>query len=212
MLRESARWTTIHSPDARTSHLRTLSKILGTGLSALFRPRHRSARGSRTLYSSFRERQHLSANLSAASRFVRTAFLAKRPSNRAAHLTASFRFVNHPSKPTAVPRSVRPHHPSSGPRILQLRFSSSTLTETAVFRAPYKRSSACRAAHLTACFRFVNTRRKPLFLRVPAGVELPAGRASYSMFSIRQYVSNPPPSARPADRTKRRWEPPIMRR
>lgn len=34
LLRTSARWTTIHSPDARTSHLRTLSKILGTGLSA----------------------------------------------------------------------------------------------------------------------------------------------------------------------------------
>ena len=28
------RWTTVHSPDARTSHLRTLSKISGTGLSA----------------------------------------------------------------------------------------------------------------------------------------------------------------------------------
>ena len=32
--RTSARWTTIHSPDARTSHLRTLSKIVGIGLSA----------------------------------------------------------------------------------------------------------------------------------------------------------------------------------
>jgi hypothetical protein len=27
-------WTTVHSPDARTSHLRTLSKINGAGLSA----------------------------------------------------------------------------------------------------------------------------------------------------------------------------------
>jgi hypothetical protein len=27
-------WTVIHSPDARTSHLRTLSKIVGIGLSA----------------------------------------------------------------------------------------------------------------------------------------------------------------------------------
>ena len=32
-------WTTVHSPDARTSHLRTLSKIVGAGLSAFpFRP------------------------------------------------------------------------------------------------------------------------------------------------------------------------------
>lgn len=31
---EHLRWTTIHPPDVRTSHLRTLSKILGTGLSA----------------------------------------------------------------------------------------------------------------------------------------------------------------------------------
>jgi hypothetical protein len=29
LLRTSARWTTIHPPDARTSHLRTLSKIVG---------------------------------------------------------------------------------------------------------------------------------------------------------------------------------------
>src|SRR5690606_3054392 len=34
LLRTSAIWTTIHLPDARTSHLRTLSKIMGIGLSA----------------------------------------------------------------------------------------------------------------------------------------------------------------------------------
>src|SRR5690606_32052717 len=34
LLRTTAIWTTIHLPDARTSHLRTLSKIMGIGLSA----------------------------------------------------------------------------------------------------------------------------------------------------------------------------------
>ena len=62
LLRTSARWTTIHPPDARTSHLRTLSKIFRNRPQRLVPSRHRSARGSRTLYSSFRERQHLSAN------------------------------------------------------------------------------------------------------------------------------------------------------
>src|SRR5690606_27163389 len=38
LVRTSARWTTIHRPDARTSHLRTLSKIVGSGLSASFLP------------------------------------------------------------------------------------------------------------------------------------------------------------------------------
>src|SRR5207342_3604932 len=37
--RTSAQWTTIHRPDARTSHLRTLSKILDFGLSASSVPR-----------------------------------------------------------------------------------------------------------------------------------------------------------------------------
>ena len=37
LLRTSAIWTTIHLPDARTSHLRTLSKIFGRGLSAFSR-------------------------------------------------------------------------------------------------------------------------------------------------------------------------------
>ena len=47
------KWTVIHLPDARTSHLRTLSKIVGIGLSASsllpLSRRHLSARGSRTL-------------------------------------------------------------------------------------------------------------------------------------------------------------------
>lgn len=35
-----------HLPDARTSHLRTLSKIVGTGLSAAFQPRVKVPEGA----------------------------------------------------------------------------------------------------------------------------------------------------------------------
>ncbi|MGY1426628.1 hypothetical protein, partial [Lysobacter sp. A289] len=38
---------------------RTLSKIIGTGLSAAFLARHRSGQASRTSYSGSGERQHL---------------------------------------------------------------------------------------------------------------------------------------------------------
>ena len=55
-----------HRPDARTSHLRTLSKILGTGLSAASRAPHLSARASRTSYSRFPGRQHLLDTFSAS--------------------------------------------------------------------------------------------------------------------------------------------------
>jgi len=148
LLRTSARWTIIHPPDARTSHLRTLSKIVETGLSALFRARHRSARASRTLYSSFRERQHLSAN-----------FLLP----PAASFASFF-------------RSVR----LTGPRILQHVSDSSTLIETAVFRAPDNLTNRS------------------------------AGRASYSNVSDRQHLSKPPLPRVPADRCFRSAGPRIM--
>ena len=113
LLRTSARWTTIHPPDARTSHLRTLSKIVGTGLSALFRPRHRSARGSRTLYSSFRERQHLSANFLLLPDPPKSLRFRSIPSYRAAHLTACFRLVN-PGRNRRFPRPRQPSNRSAG--------------------------------------------------------------------------------------------------
>jgi len=135
LLRTSARWTTIHPPDARTSHLRTLSKIFRNRPQRLVPSRHRSARGSRTLYSSFRERQHLFANFlllpDSPKSFVSEAF----------HLT--------------------------GPRILQHVFDSSTLVETAAFRAsrqPTNRSAG-RASYSNVSDR--QHPSKPLLLRVP---------------------------------------------
>src|SRR3546814_10304778 len=48
-------------PPARRPHKSPAHTVkdLGTGLSALFRPRHQSARGSRTSYLLFRVRHHL---------------------------------------------------------------------------------------------------------------------------------------------------------
>ena len=146
LLRTSARWTTIHPPDARTSHLRTLSKIEGTGLSALFRPRHRSARGSRTLYSSFRERQHLSANFLLPPDPPKPLRFRSIPSYRAAHLTACFRLVN-TCRNRRFPRVPPTFKPVSGPRILQDRFQPSTPAETPAFarpRRPINRSAGPR--------------------------------------------------------------------
>jgi len=173
LLRTSARWTIIHPPDARTSHLRTLSKILETGLSALFRARHRSARASRTLYSSFRERQHLSAKLFAASRLVVRFVFPKLPSHRAAHLTACFRLVNCSSKPPfSAPR--QPYKPVSGPRILQQCFRPSTPVETALSARPR------RAMHLlsgAAHYAYMNRAWEALSRKNEQGISWPRSKA-----------------------------------
>src|SRR5690606_9772117 len=52
------KWTTVHPPDARTSHLRTLSRIREKGLSACPRRPGLFARASRTLYGFRGEGQH----------------------------------------------------------------------------------------------------------------------------------------------------------
>ena len=89
-------WTTIHQPDARTSHLRTLSKSSRSGLSAFpsscLTPPHRSARGSRLLYSEFRFRQHR-AVISFAVPASRSAPLSRPPrgAGRASYSTFEVR-------------------------------------------------------------------------------------------------------------------------
>ena len=105
-------------------------------------------RASRTLYSSFRERQHLSAKLFAASRLAVRFIFPKLPSHR--------------------------------------------------------------AAHLTACFRLVNTYRNRRFLRPANLTNQSAGRASYSNVSDRQHLSKPLFLRVPADRYIRSTGPRIM--
>ncbi|MET4730633.1 hypothetical protein ABIE09_004453, partial [Lysobacter enzymogenes] len=49
--------------------------------------------------------------------------------------------------------------------------------------------SVVRAAHLTASFQFVNTHRNRRFPRFLQAIFCLPGRASYSLFSIRQHSS-----------------------
>ncbi|MGO4779749.1 hypothetical protein AB4084_30175, partial [Lysobacter sp. 2RAB21] len=116
-------------------------------------------------------RQHLSAKLLAASRLAFRFVFPKRPSHRAAHLTASFRPVNHLVE-TAVFRAPHPDKPNCGPRILQHVSDASTTHQNRCFLRP--NHSMNRAAG-RASYSIIFDRQ---LLPNPLSSALPTGRTT----------------------------------
>ncbi|UZW59838.1 hypothetical protein [Lysobacter enzymogenes] len=90
-----------------------------------------------------------------------------------------------PSEPPSFEASVQPGRASYS----IVSFRQPPVETVMPYRAPFDPTTADRAAHLTASFQFVNTHRNRCFLRPGKPSHRLPGRASYSMFSIRQYAS-----------------------
>src|SRR3546814_2218213 len=92
-----------HLPYARTSHLRTLSKILGSGLSTCCRGAPTFVEASRPVYRGFCFRQHLSVSIPA---FPRCSGPEAFPSGEP-HMLARFRRTSTPCEALFSSSSAR---------------------------------------------------------------------------------------------------------